>query len=110
MNALSVEISLNCHSSDDDSLSIGEQQVVAEQSTCDGLDGVVVGGLTLEEETESLNNFEVEGDNVGLDTRLVAVTGMNTGGEVAEVGSEEGADMRLVGEDDMDGEKDDGMV
>ena len=81
--------------------------------------GVVVGGLKLEEETESLKNFEVEGDNVGLDTRLVAVTGMNTGGEVAEVGedkrlgkvgSEEGADMRLVGEDDMDGEEDDGMV
>ena len=55
MTVLLVEISLNCHSSDDDSLSIGEQQVVAEQSTCDGLDGVVVGGLTLEEETESYN-------------------------------------------------------
>ena len=79
----------------------------------------MVGGLTLEEETESLKNFEEESDNVGLDTGLVAVTGMNTGGEGAEVGedkrlgkvgSEEGADMRLVGEDDMDGEEDDGMV
>ena len=56
---------------------------------------------------------------LGLDTGLVAVTGMNAGGEGAEVGEdnrlgkvgyEEGADMRLVGEDDMVGEEDDGMV
>ena len=32
-------------------------------------------------ETESLKNFEEERDNVGLDTGLVAVTGINTGGE-----------------------------
>ena len=60
-------------------------------------------------ETESLKNFEEESDNVGLDTGLVDVTGMNTGGEGAEVsedkrlgkvGSEEGADMRLVWEED----------
>ena len=45
--------------------------------------GVVVGGggLTLEVETESLKNFEEESNNVGLDTGLLAVTGMNTGGE-----------------------------
>ena len=81
--------------------------------------GVVVGGLKLEEETESLKNFDEEIDNVGLDTGLAAVTGMNTGGEGAEVdddkrlgkvGEEERTDMRLVGEDDMAGEEDDGMV
>ena len=79
----------------------------------------MVGGLKLEEEMESLRNFEEERDNVGMDTGLVAVTGMNTGGEGAEmgddkrlgkVGYEEWADMRLVGEDDMAGEEDDGMV
>ena len=61
----------------------------------------MVGGLKLEEETESFKNFEEESDNVGLDTELVAVTEMNTGGEGAEVGgdkrlgmvgSEEGAE------------------
>ena len=62
--------------------------------------GVVVGGLKLEEETESLKNFEEESDNIGLDTGLVALTGMNTGGDkrIGKVGSEEVADMRLVGE------------
>ena len=79
----------------------------------------MVGGLKLEEEMESLRNFEEERDNVGMDTGLVAVTGMNTGGEGAEMGDDkwlgkvgyaEWADMRHVGEDDMAGEEDDGMV
>ena len=70
-------------------------------------------------ETESLKNFEEESNNVGLDTGLVAVTGLNTGGEGAEVGvnerlgkvgSQGGADRRLVGANDMVGEEDDGMV
>ena len=50
----------------------------------------MVSGLTLEEETESLKNFEEESENVCLDTGLVAVTGMNTGGEGAEVGAIKG--------------------
>ena len=57
---LSVKISLNCHSFDDDSLSLGEQHVVAEQSTYVAgvyVGVVVLGDLTLEEETESLKNF-----------------------------------------------------
>ena len=45
----------------------------------------MVGGLKLEEEMESLRNFEEERDNVGMDTGLVTVTGMNTGGEGAEM-------------------------
>ena len=53
--------------------------------------GVDVGGLKLEEETESLKNFEEESDNIGLDTGLVALTGMNTGGDkrIGKVCSEE---------------------
>ena len=39
-------------------------------------------------ETESLKNVEEEIDNVGLDTGLAAVTGMNTSGEGAEVGDD----------------------
>ena len=79
----------------------------------------MVGGLTLEEETGSYIIVRRKVTMLGLDTGLVAVTGMNTGGEGAEVGedkrlgkvgSEEGADMRLMGEDDMVGEEDDGMV
>ena len=80
---------------------------------------MVVGGLTLEEETESYRILRRKVTMLGLDTELLAVTGMNTVGEGAEVGedkrlgnvgSEEGSDMRLVGEGDMDGEEHDGMV
>ena len=68
MTVFSVENSLNCHSSDDDSLSLGEQHVVAKQSTYVAVvyvGVVVLDDLTLEEETESLKNFEEESDNVG---------------------------------------------
>ena len=48
----------------------------------------MVGGLTLEEETGSYIIVRRKVTMLGLDTGLVAVTGMNTGGEGAEVGDD----------------------